>query len=80
MFLKRSRSRNSTAGATPLYATINTAWAPKSRFPQPEAVQNQKTPYLVVMEALLKAGALAVRTERGQQIGAEHQEETEQKY
>ncbi len=47
----------STAGATPLYATINTAWAPKSRFPQPEAVQNQKTPYLVVMEALLKAGA-----------------------
>jgi ankyrin repeat protein len=47
----------STAGATPLYTTINTEWAPKSRFPQPEAVQNQKATYLEVMEALLKAGA-----------------------
>ena len=25
----------STAGATPLYTTINTQWAPRSRFPQP---------------------------------------------
>jgi uncharacterized protein len=47
----------SIAGATPLYATINTQWAPKSRFPQPEVVQNQKTSYLDLMEALLKAGA-----------------------
>ena len=47
----------STAGATPLYATINTQWAPRSRFPQPEAIQNQKATYLEVMEALLKAGA-----------------------
>jgi ankyrin repeat protein len=47
----------STAGATPLYATINTQWAPRSRFPQPEVIQNQKTTHLEVMEALLKAGA-----------------------
>jgi hypothetical protein len=32
-------------------------WAPRSRFPQPQAVQNQKTTHLEVMEALLKAGA-----------------------
>jgi len=47
----------STAGATPLYTTINTQWAPRSRFPQPQALQNQKVTYLDVMEALLKAGA-----------------------
>jgi ankyrin repeat protein len=47
----------STAGAGPLYATINAQWAPRSRYPQPQAVQNQKTTYLEVMEALLKAGA-----------------------
>ena len=47
----------SAAGATPLYATINTQWAPRSRFPQPQSVQNQKTPHITVMEALLKAGA-----------------------
>jgi hypothetical protein len=40
-----------------LYATINTQWAPKSRYPQPQAVQNQTTSYLEVMGALLKAGA-----------------------
>jgi ankyrin repeat protein len=47
----------SNAGATPLYAVINTQWAPRSRFPQPQAVQFQTTPYLVLMEAMLKAGA-----------------------
>ncbi|MGE5098743.1 MAG: ankyrin repeat domain-containing protein, partial [Deltaproteobacteria bacterium] len=47
----------STAGATPLYTTINTQWAPRSRFPQPQALQNQKATYLDVMEALLKKGA-----------------------
>jgi len=47
----------STAGMTPLYGTINSEWAPKSRYPQPQAVQNQRTPYLEVVEALLKAGA-----------------------
>ena len=47
----------STAGMTPLYATINAQWAPKSRYPQPQAVQNQRAPYLEVMEALLNKGA-----------------------
>ncbi len=47
----------STANMTPLYAVLNTQWAPKSRYPQPQALQAQKAPYLQVMEALLKAGA-----------------------
>jgi ankyrin repeat protein len=47
----------STAGATPLYTTINTQWAPRSRFPQPQALQSQRGTYLDVMDALLKAGA-----------------------
>ena len=47
----------SSAGATPLYAALNTEWAPRSRFPQPQAVQNQKTSYLEMMTALLKAHA-----------------------
>ena len=51
----------STAGMTPLYATINTQWAPKSRYPQPQAVQNQKTSYLDVMKALLDARARSER-------------------
>jgi ankyrin repeat protein len=42
---------------TPLYATINTQWMPRVRYPQPEAIQVQKTSYLTLMEALLKAGA-----------------------
>ncbi len=47
----------STVAMTPLYAAINSQWAPRSRYPQPEAVQNQKTSYLDVMAALLKKGA-----------------------
>jgi uncharacterized protein len=47
----------SVAGATALYATINAQWAPRSRFPQPQAVQNQRTSHLQLMEALLKAKA-----------------------
>ncbi len=47
----------SMAGATPLYAVINTQWAPRSRFPQPQAIQNQKTSYLDVMTGLLKLHA-----------------------
>ena len=45
------------SGLAPLYATINTMWAPRSRFPQPQAVQNQRTTHIELMEALLKAGA-----------------------
>jgi ankyrin repeat protein len=47
----------STAGATPLYTTINAEWAPKSRYPQPQAVQNQKTDHLEIMQLLLEHGA-----------------------
>ena len=47
----------SNVGMTPLYATLNTQWAPKSRYPQPQAIQNQKTTYLELMKALLDAKA-----------------------
>jgi ankyrin repeat protein len=50
-------NKGAKTGFTPLYATINTQWAPKSRYPQPQALQNQKSSYLDVMEALLKKGA-----------------------
>lgn len=47
----------SDAGAAPLYATLNTHWAPKARYPQQQAYQQQQVTYLNVMEALLDAGA-----------------------
>lgn len=47
----------SDAGATPLYAVINTQWAPKSLYPQPTAQYQQKTSHLELMERMLKAGA-----------------------
>ena len=47
----------SDAGATPLYATINAYWVPKSRYPQQQAYQQQQTTYLELMEELLEAGA-----------------------
>ncbi|MGQ0643673.1 MAG: ankyrin repeat domain-containing protein [Gemmatimonadaceae bacterium] len=47
----------SDAGATPLYATINVQWAPKSLYPQPTAQKQQQTTHLELMEALIKAGA-----------------------
>ena len=47
----------SDAGATPLYATINAYWVPKSRYPQQQAYQQQQTTYLELMEALLEGGA-----------------------
>lgn len=49
--------RASDAGATPLYATINAYWVPKSRYPQQQAYQQQQATYLELMEALLEAGA-----------------------
>jgi ankyrin repeat protein len=57
--IKRGANPNlgSTAGATPLYAVINTQWRPRSRFPQPHAVEFQRATHLEVMEALLKSGA-----------------------
>ena len=47
----------SHAGATPLFAALNTQWAPKARYPQQQAYQQQEATYLDVMEALLDAGA-----------------------
>ncbi len=47
----------SVAGATPLYTTLNTQWAPKARYPQQQAYQQQQAGYLEVMEKLLEAGA-----------------------
>ena len=47
----------SVNGATPLYATVNAHWRMRSRFPQPQAAEYQKTTHLELMEALLKAGA-----------------------
>lgn len=47
----------SDAGATPLYATLNVEWGPKSRHPQPTDYLQQQITYLELMEDLLNAGA-----------------------
>jgi uncharacterized protein len=44
-------------GVTPLWAAINTVWQPRTRFPQPEAMEYQKATYLDVAKALLDHGA-----------------------
>ncbi|MXY29684.1 MAG: hypothetical protein F4Y48_00540 [Gammaproteobacteria bacterium] len=45
------------SGATPLFAVINTQYAPKTRYPQQQAFKQQEATHLQVMEALLEAGA-----------------------
>ena len=45
------------AGATPLFAALNLQWAPRARYPQPRAHDQQEATYLDVMKALLEAGA-----------------------
>ncbi|MFN8580033.1 MAG: ankyrin repeat domain-containing protein [Gemmatimonadaceae bacterium] len=50
-------NKPSATGMAPLYATINSQWAPRSRFPQPQAIQTQKTTHLELMEALIAKGA-----------------------
>jgi ankyrin repeat protein len=47
----------SHAGTTPLYATLNTNWAPKARYPQQQAYLQQQATHLDLMKALLDAGA-----------------------
>jgi ankyrin repeat protein len=47
----------SAAGTTPLYSALNTHWAPKARYPQQQAYQQQNATYLEVMKAVLDAGA-----------------------
>ncbi len=46
----------STSGATPLYAALNAHWAPKARYPQQQAYQQQRLTYLDVLKTLLEAG------------------------
>ena len=47
----------STDGATPLFAVLQTQWAPKSNYPQPRAQDLQDSGHLDVLRALLGAGA-----------------------
>ena len=47
----------STDGATPLFAVLQTQWAPKSNYPQPRAQDLQAAGHLDVLRALLAAGA-----------------------
>jgi ankyrin repeat protein len=47
----------SDAGATPLFVAINLQWAPRARYPQPRAHDQQVATYLDLMKALLEAGA-----------------------
>ena len=44
-------------GATPLWAAVNTQWQPRTRYPQPQEMEQQKATYLDVMRALLAKGA-----------------------
>jgi ankyrin repeat protein len=47
----------SDAAGTPLYGVLNMQWAPRARHPQPAKYMQQRTEYLALCEALLKAGA-----------------------
>ena len=47
----------STDGATPLFAVLQTQWAPKSNYPQPRAQDVQQAGHMDVLRALLTAGA-----------------------
>ena len=47
----------SNNGVSPLWAAVNTAWQPRTRFPQPQQMELQKATYLDVMKALLDKGA-----------------------
>ncbi len=47
----------SRAGTGPLFAALNTHWAPKSRYPQQHAYMQQDHTYLELMRKLLDAGA-----------------------
>ena len=47
----------STDGTTPLFAVLQTQWAPKSNYPQPRAQDLQDAGHMDVLRALLEAGA-----------------------
>jgi ankyrin repeat protein len=44
-------------GVTPLFAVVNTFWAPKSLYPNPKGYQQDDTSYLQLMKILLDKGA-----------------------
>jgi ankyrin repeat protein len=44
-------------GVTPLWAVVNTRWQPRTRFPQPQEMEQQRATHLDVMTALLEKGA-----------------------
>jgi len=46
-----------TNGAAPLFAVLNTRWAPKSEYPNPLDYADQKVDYLQLMKTLLDRGA-----------------------
>ena len=48
---------SSTEGASPLFAVLQTQWAPKSNYPQPRAQDVQQAGHMDVLRALLEAGA-----------------------
>ena len=60
LLIKRGADPNIVAsnnGVSPLWAAVNTAWQPRTRFPQPQEMELQKSTYLEVMQALLDKGA-----------------------
>ena len=60
LLIERGAAANLAAtvnGATPLWSAVNTQWQPRTRFPQPQEMEQQKTTYLDVMARLLEKGA-----------------------
>jgi uncharacterized protein len=59
VLLERGADPNtaSTAGATPLFATIERQWAPWAHYAHPVDYQRQQATHLELMQALLEAGA-----------------------
>jgi ankyrin repeat protein len=57
--IKRGANPNLSAfnGVAPLWATLNSEWQPRTRYPQPQEHGLQKATYMDVMQALLDAGA-----------------------
>ncbi len=60
LLLERDADPNLAAnvnGATALWSAVNTQWQPRTRFPQPQEMELQKSTYLDVMAKLLEKGA-----------------------
>ena len=61
LLLQRGADPNlkNSAGNTPLFAAVDRAWAPRTRYPQPRDSEFQKASHVDLMAALLEAGAAA---------------------